>query len=494
MIFSINKSNFINLIDMITLFGAVFFIMTMILLVVITKKLKNKRKKIIGGWILTWLTAAIIMFSCGVFGRFVDVNTINTKTYTKKELVQDLKQIEKCIMKENPLYFADKDELQELFTATYKKVEDGMTELEFYRLINPIVAAVRCGHTNLSISQALLENRKDTAKFFPLKVTLADNRLFLLEEDVVSGISAGDEIKSINGKTSDEIVNILIRNISGDSYHESKQRYIISKHFNSRFYDFVDNSDKFQVIIMDKKGSLKSADLNAKYREEFNTTAWELHFAEYKNNNYYDSKIYENYAVLTINIFMQEKGEKFNVFLDEFFLKLKEKKISKLIIDLRGNYGGDSFMAKDLLSHLITEKIEYFNCDLPLIYSVAGFKKLVSPVETTFRGDVVVLTDGAGFSTTAHLCALMKYHKLGTFVGSETGGTYVCTDGSKDVNLNHTRIRLHYSTLPFKVAVEGLVEDKGIKPDISISPTIKDILNNRDVSMEQGLQALGIRE
>ena len=36
--------------------------------------------------------------------------------------------------------------------------------------------------------------------------------------------------------------------------------------------------------------------------------------------------------------------------------------------------------------------------------------------------------DGGGASTTGHLCSLLKYNKIGTFIGEETGGTYACND------------------------------------------------------------------
>jgi len=490
MMFLFNNSYFIYSLENITLFAAVFLPLTVISFFLISKKLKNNRIKAKGLWILVWVIIGAFMFNSGTFGTFADAKTINSKTYIKDELTQDLQQLEKCIMNKNPLYFADKTDLQQLFSNAYEDIEDGMNEMEFYRLINPIVAAVNCGHTNLSISEALLLNREQTAKFFPLNVTLVDNQLYILENDPAAGIIAGDEIKSINGISNEEIINILLNNISGDGDYETKRRYIISKHFNSRFYDFVDSSDNFHVVLINNEGITKTADLQAKFRDEFNTTAWGLHSAEYKNGNYYESEIYENHAVLTIHVFMNEKDNKFDAFLDALFIDLKEKNITKLVIDLRGNFGGDPFMAKSLLSHLTAKEFEYLDCDLPPIYNLLGFKKPVSPNETIFNGDVVVLIDGAGFSTTAHLCALIQYHNLGTLVGSETGGSYVCTDGSKDVVLKHTRMRLHYSTLTFKVMVDGFSDGNGVKPDIFVSPTIEDILKNRNPIMENGLKIL----
>ena len=240
--FSINISNIILVVAI--------YIISIIAYLIIKKKFINIKKKTFIIYSSIFLVGVIVFFGTGVFGRFVDINSINTKQYSTKDLTEDLKQLEKSIMKENPLYFADKKNLQVLFKGAYEKIDDGMTELEFYRLINPIVVDIHCGHTNLSISQALQMNRKENAKFFPLDVTLINNQLYILENDETSGVSAGDEILSINKKSSDEIINILIKNTSGDGKNEAKPRYIISKFFNNKFYDFVDDSNSFKVQLI----------------------------------------------------------------------------------------------------------------------------------------------------------------------------------------------------------------------------------------------------
>lgn len=481
MMFSMNTLN-ISL-------AAAIFIISIIVLLIIKNKLKNIKIKFFIIYSI-YIVAIIVSFSTGVYGKFIDTNTINTKQYSAKDLAQDLKQLEKCIMKENPLYFADKESLNTQFQEAYGKIEDGMTEIEFYRLINPIVVDIHCGHTNLSISEALQMNRKEDAKFFPLDVTLINNRLYILEDDESTGVSAGDEILSINKKTGDEIINTLIKNISGDGKNRAKPRYIISKFFNNKFYDFVDESNSFVVQLRKKDNKTYSANLNGMYKEKYNTNAWALHFLEFKDGDYYNSTIYDDYAILNIKVFMKEKENDFNSFLDNFFSELQKQSINKLVIDLRGNYGGSPEMAKALLSHLITREIDYFNCQLPFVYNMIGYQKPISPSTTGFKGEIVVLTDGACFSTTDQFCSLFKYHDLGAIVGMETGGTYVCTDSSKEILLNNTRIRLHYSTSVYKVAVEGLSDYEGLKPDVAISPSIDSLLNHKDLIMEKAINIL----
>ena len=483
MIYSMNTFNIILV--------AAIYIISIIVFLIIRKKLKNVKNKLFIIYSSIYLACAIIFFFTGLFGKYIEVNIVNTKQYSAKNLTQDLKQLEKITMNENPLYFADKENLNIMFKESYEKIHEGMTEIEFYRLINPIVVAIHCGHTNLSISQALYMNRKETAKFFPLDVTLVNNKLYILEDDETTGVRAGDEIISINKKSSEDILNTIIKNISGDGKNEAKQRYIISKFFNNKFYDFIDDSNSFNVKLINKDGTSYLVKLNARYKEKYNVTAWELHSSEYKDGNYYDSVVYDDYAILTIKVFFKEKGNDFDSFLEDFFLKLQKENINKLIIDVRGNFGGNPDMAKTLLSHLTTKKMEYLNCKLPLLYNVMGYQKPIVPAETVFQGKTSVLIDGACFSTTGHFASLFKYHKLGTIVGTKTGGTYVCTDSAEDMLLNNTRIRLHNSTLVYKVAVEGFLGYDGVKPDVDISPSIDTLLNHKDPIMDKALNIFG---
>jgi hypothetical protein len=490
----VNQSRFLP-INTIILFSVIFVFFSLILLfsfIILRKNLQGKRIKILGVWTFLWLITALLLFNTGFFGSYIDVEAAKNKTYSSEELTQDLKQVETTIMDGNPLFFADRENLEVDFLKSYDLIEDGMTELEFYRLINPLIVDIYCGHTNLYISEALEKNREENAKFFPLKVTLLNDQLYILEDDQESGIKSGSEIKSINGLNSKKIIEKLIENISGDGDGEAKQRYIISKYFNSRLYDFVDNSDKFIVEYINQTGNKMTTNLNAKHNNDYNLNSWSLHFADYKDGNYYDNKIFDDYALLDVNVFMQERGEKFDSFLDKFFLNLKEKEISNLIIDLRGNFGADPFMSKTLLSYLINKETDYLTDDLPFLQRLLGFTDPIKPADNNFEGEIILITDGANFSTAAHFCSFFKYHKLGTILGSETGGSYICTDSSKDIVLSNTRMRLHYSTLVYELAVEGLPMNKGIKPDITVKEDINTILNRRDPQLERSLELLGI--
>jgi hypothetical protein len=102
------------------------------------------------------------------------------------------------------------------------------------------------------------------------------------------------------------------------------------------------------------------------------------------------------------------------------------------------------------------------------------------------------LINGGCFSTTGHLCALLKFHRRGLFIGEETGGSYACTDRSQTTTLGHSRLRFRHSNTIFQVAVSGLPLGRGIMPDETLAPTITDYLQHRDPVMNRALERIGL--
>jgi hypothetical protein len=75
----------------------------------------------------------------------------------------------------------------------------------------------------------------------------------------------------------------------------------------------------------------------------------------------------------------------------------------------------------------------------------------------------------------------LKYHKIGVFIGEETGGSFACSDRSGDAELKNTKLIAHGSTQVYTTAVEGLPIGRGIMPDYPVVPTINDYIENKDI-------------
>ena len=185
--------------------------------------------------------------------------------------------------------------------------------------------------------------------------------------------------------------------------------------------------------------------------------------------------------MLKIRTFLFPARRDYEAFIDQCFATLAENNTRALILDLRGNWGGDPEASSYVFARLIGKPARYFEEGTPLYTALA---RPIPPAPNAFTGMLVVLTDGACFSSTGHLCSLLRFHERGFFVGEETGGSWTTTDGSQDYPLRRTGMRLHSSNAAFRTAVTGLPFGRGIKPDLEAAAEIGDLLAGRDLAME----------
>jgi C-terminal processing protease CtpA/Prc len=252
--------------------------------------------------------------------------------------------------------------------------------------------------------------------------------------------------------------------------------------FYNQYFKYINSPKVFKLkYINSKNNKTIEASLTPNSKEKLDNTAKKLKpkVAQATDDLPYYQQFNKNYAILTIKTFdiNGSDRENYNAFLDTFFQNIAEKKINNLILDLRGNLGGDPYCAAQIYSYLIKEKSPYFASDVNYYYDLVT---PIAPEKNNFKGNLFTLIDGGCFSSTGHLCSLLKFHKLGTFIGEETGGSFVCTDNSQDITLYNTNLVLHFSTTKYSTAVSGLTPGRGILPNYSVTPTIQDYISNRD--------------
>ena len=162
-----------------------------------------------------------------------------------------------------------------------------------------------------------------------------------------------------------------------------------------------------------------------------------------------------------------------------FSTRWPSRGVRDLVLDLRGNGGGDPYNAASLLEKLITKETAYFDA------GTSGYADLraIQPARNGFTGNLYVLIDGGCFSTTGHLCSLLRFHGIGIFIGEETGGSFTCTDNSREIVLRNTGLVLRLSTTVFSTEVSGLTPGRGISADHEVVSTIDDRLAGIDAAM-----------
>lgn len=419
--------------------------------------------------------------------------------FSRADLLEDFDRFAGILLTRNPLEFADKAELTRFIRQQREVLRDGMSELDFYRILTPIVVKVRCGHTGIFLSPAEETRLRSSQRFLPVLVRIAAGRLFVISPLGSKELQPGSEISAINGRPSAEIIARMYDNITADGANVTRKTYVASRVFNDLYSLFIDDHRDFLVEYHDAaRGASSAVELEgiSKATLEREAAGAGFPYGLPERGPAYSFSMsstgHSEAAVLKIRTFIFPAGRSdFEAFIDRCFATLAEKKTPALILDLRGNWGGDPEASSYVFARLISTPARYFKEGTPLY---GALTKPMPPAPNAFTGMLLVLTDGACFSSTGHLCSLLRFHGRGLFVGEETGGSWTTTDASQDYRLRRTGMRLHSSNAAFRTAVSGLPVGRGIMPDREATAGIEDILAGRDPVLELALRMITAEE
>ena len=379
----------------------------------------------------------------------------------------------------NPKLFTDVDEFAAVVATQRALLRDGMTILEFYRVVAPVAAALRCGHTIVQAPGDAVAQFFESDLDYPIRIMIAAERLFVVASRDPDGIAVGDEILSIDGLPSAAATGAMMRFIPSDGDNETLKLRALGTDYLAYYLLFLADDDTLELTYRAADdGLVRTTVIERNVPRIGGWTPLPPVEAVYAGAH----------AVLTVrefNLYGTYTLAYWESFFETFFIRLENDGIRNLILDLRGNGGGDPRVASCLFSHLARTSQPYFRADAPRYYT--GLNDPVPLAEPHYDGALYVLIDGFCFSTCGHFAALMAFQDVGLFIGEETGGSFVCSDNSTVATLPLTKLRFRTSRTVWAVAVEGLAFGRGVFPDIAVSPTFEDVVAGRDAVMERAL-------
>jgi hypothetical protein len=433
------------------------------------------------GLIVIILVIVLLSLSCASKGDPV-------AKYDAETLLKDFDQFRTIIEKKTARLYSDKEVLRNMLDSAESGINKDMSELEFYRLLAPIVAELRCGHSFLSVSKVTEDFMRTEAEFFPLDVRIMEDRLYVISDPYHSGVTPGTEIISINDVSARSIIDTIISNMPTDGQDTGRPRYDAERWFASMYYIFVGNSGRFDLLLADSLNERKfRKSINAIQDSTLAKTS--MGIIHDTTDSPWSMSIEEGKAFAKIPTFSFSNPKIFRDEVSTFFKEIRRNDTEILILDLRGNYGGTPQPTVELFRYLINKPQPFFAENNP--FYLSKWKKPVEPAQNAFDGQFYILMDEACFSMTSFLLSLIKYHDRGILFGTPSSGGYMCSDASFNRVLPNTGLRLRYSTTVFSTHVEGMEKGVGIQPDIPIEWTIEDYISGKDPVMAALLQYIG---
>lgn len=301
---------------------------------------------------------------------------------------------------------------------------------------------------------------RTSAKILPLNVYYLNNRLYTLYSPN-NIIPKGSEILAINKKPVNEIINTIFSCVPSDGDMQTVKQWLIdNKRFSYFYYSFIEQADKFSIKYAEP-GNTKKKSIFISATSENKDSVFDV-FTFPKDQFYSLKYVNDSIPLLTIKLFMDNGDGKqaYSSFMDSVFKEIKNKGSKNIIIDVRGNPGGQDVYGSLLYSYLTNKDFAYYKKLLTVTDSISfvpyteaaadstfnqQFKKclakinshlfrlkdschpnllLQKPHENSFLGNVYILINGGSFSTTCEFCTAVHTNHRGKFIGEETGGNY----------------------------------------------------------------------
>lgn len=454
------------------------------------------------------ITIALSALSLSLFSQAQPKPTKISATQAK----EDLDYLYKTLQQTHYDLFVntEKSVFDNRLAALKAGLKDSVNMLEFHRMVQPFTALSELAHCSSEFPF-----RSDYGPYiqaggtlFPFSVEMEGEKVFISANySNKKEIERGDEIISLNGRPIETVMADLYAHLSGES-HYLKNSLINQLEFARVFWLVYDEVKSFELDLKRKSDEkFYSLKLEAKAATEM-----EEHF-EAKDPLFDYSrefKFIENVAYLRPGIFLNQSASgntsehdtfdksEFVNFIDSSFAQILSANSEHLIIDLRGNPGGDNSFSDHMLAYFAHEPFWFCSefhvrtseitkqfwegvdqenlqeMRTQILENKNGTQFEVPfgtynplPPQERYHGQVYVLINRYSYSNTVTTAAIIKDYGFGTLLGEITADTPTSFGAVHQFPLPHSKINI---TFPKALIVRpnGSRNLIGVRPDFPI--------------------------
>jgi C-terminal processing protease CtpA/Prc len=359
---------------------------------------------------------------------------------------------------------------------------------------------IGCVHTAIKKNTLQAENRL----FFPFSIATINGRLYINRSSKHN--LDGIELIKINGKPAHELLNDLQHYRGSDGGGNAFAQMFFQKVSSVLIALYFDYPASYQ--IQTNKGLIEvEATKDVVISEPLKYTG----NVTYQNNSnlFY---MHNQVAVLRVTSFSKSDKE---ALLTPSMKYMQNNPVQNLVVDLRGNTGGDRSAAVLLTKYLVDTMFSYsilqpklttyryvngkgklFLLLSKLKYNIGAFYRghktslgrefvyKYKPADAGFKGKVFVITDGFTASAATMVTSWLKQYSNATFVGTQAGGGFNGNNGGAFPLLTMPRSKVIITFPAYRVVLASAsTNSSGIIPDLQLAYSIEDIATGKDIEM-----------
>jgi len=445
------------------------------------------------------------------------------RRFTPAELRSDFEQLYAQLQAAHiELYaFTRKRDLDAAYQAALSGLNRPLTALEAKIYFELFAAKVRMGHTR--VASPMPEWRAFLAgggKRFPLQIRIVDGRSYVAENySGTTSLKPGDEILSINGAPMQRWLARTERHVSAESPYMAHSLM----EYDFAMYLWVETGDalNYEIEIRPADKSSRKLRILARTQSEIDAMrATQPPMLNLEDPLREAKMLNARVAYLRPGPFYNADAKTeaaqwdvagFQSFIDNAFQSFARAGAERLIIDLRGNPGGDSLFSDIMIAWIATRPFRFASefkikvseasvtanaeriahdaaaagaisqkfADLyahSRIGDVVDFEiPMVAPrVEGRFAGKTFVLIDRQSYSNAVAVAATIQDYGFGVILGEETSDMATTYGAMEQFRLRNTGLMVGYPKARI-VRPNGDQRVQNVKPDMPIeTPIVRD--------------------
>ena len=446
--------------------------------------------------------------------------------------------------------YRSKDQIDSIYNWAETEIEQSSTYLDFYNIICQLTDFEGSLHNDTGLPDKYWESLSaEPTGYFPYPIKWVEGKWRINFEG--GELPLGAEVIEINGDPMEEVVKNTYKYYTTDGYNITGKRTGLRTHF-SRYYRWHYGQQKEFEVVFKITDSLETKtfksvsylDYYKNFRGRHSFPTDQVRYIDLKESQKYGYRqVDDSTGVLTLRSFSignetTEEHKTYAAFLDSIFIKLKKDNIENLIVDVRGNGGGDD--PNDLLTYsYLTQRnfqentkawisfrkiplLRYYDTWIPKFIRplvVGGYNNQLQnifplekggkyfqddtsddhqvrqPHKNAFTGQIYLLISPAVASAGSLFAAMVAGNENTITIGEETIGGYYGHNGHTpfDYVLPKSKLLTSFSIVNLKQDVpekSNQIYGRGIIPDYEVHQTLEDFLNNKDTQMEYTLELI----
>jgi len=452
------------------------------------------------------------------------------RKFPAEKLREDFTVFREALKEGHPgLYrYSTKEKLDETLTAVFNGLNEPLTEFEFLRRLQPLVASIGCTHTYCLVSEAADKWLKEQPVQPPVKLKISERKAYVVRSSGDDPPAPGSELVVFNGQPVADIIPQLLPFLSVEGRIDSaRQRYAEDPvRFGLYTTVLLGPSKSFTMKYIAPGGDIertaKLAGVNLTELMKLDKQ-WEKELGAPSEPISLGYR--EGIPVLTIRSLKRDEFSKSRIdypaLLQDVFRELNEKSVPALIVDLRDNEGGGSANTTALLAHFLDQSFQHLasmevkkheydffryarltpdqrrvpeHLAKPNDHGTLDITEhptlgMQDPTPPVYNGRVYLLINGRTSSAAAQFVALMHFHQRAKIIGAEGDIDRFGSQGGwlATLSLPNTKARVQIPLMRLTLAVSGDPANRRIVPDYPVETTIDDIVAGRDPVMQKAM-------